>query len=221
MNELFDFAYLLESNSRFRLSLFDDFENFVPLVVKDPDARDVVLNTIKSERIQDVPDALREFAIMQLNADEDIESKVVNFQSLLKYDAELKVFLQDSYFPLELKRNLLEKIVPSDYSANLKEILIDTIALKGVTKGFGMLLSTIAGMQEMQVATVETAIKPTDEQLQNISQHLVEVFERPIVTNLIVNRDLVGGYRAEVLDLVYDVSIRQKFVYLNQALKKA
>ena len=135
------------------------------------------------------------------------------FNASLKDDLSINTFFKSKTVNSVEKMSLFEKAVSSSMSVILVEVLKvviendDINLLKDVSKNF-----TLLSKQKLNIAFVEvvSSNEMNSDQKDDITNSLSELINKKIDINFDVDKNLIGGLKIKVDDILYDSSLQTK-----------
>lgn len=155
----------------------------------------------------------------ELNKIDDVTKDITIIQeTILKYDELIRVF-RNPIIPIHKKINILEQI----FTDKISELSLKFIKLI-LKKRRIVCLKIIANeyfqfyyqFHNLQPATLEVAKEIEDSVQQIIKQLLENITNKKILLNIKIKPELIGGFKLQWQDYVYDATIKFKLNLLQK-----
>jgi F-type H+-transporting ATPase subunit delta len=151
---------------------------------------------------------------------DEVEDELFRFGRIVEASRRLREGLSDRRTPVEAKRRLLDTLVSGKVSAPTARLLAQAVAGRG--RPF---LLSIADFQELAadrgsrlLAIARVAAALSDEQHDRLHRALEAQFDRPVLLNVIVDPELLGGVRVTIGNEVLDSTVSSKLAEARRRL---
>ena len=169
---------------------------------------------------QDIPDALEMLGVeATLSAAdrrgrlEQVEQELFGFERLVAGDAGLRDALANRQRSGADKQALVQRLLSGKVEQE-SEALAAHAAANPRGKRFAQAIESYIGiaaaMHDQLTANVTVAIPLTSEHQERLSRALGNLYGRPVQTNVVVDRSILGGVRVRVGDEVIDGTIQRR-----------
>ncbi|MFT4186698.1 MAG: ATP synthase F1 subunit delta [Micrococcaceae bacterium] len=151
----------------------------------------------------------------------DLESELIESDNILDANPEIEQLLDNVFAPVEAKEkfaNILFKNYSPLPAELLKQIFICPRGYR-VRQAITQLIWLITMRKEQYVANVDSAIELSEEQTERLYQQLKRIYNHPIVLNVRVKPEVIGGMRVQVGDEIIDGTVASRIENMNRNLK--
>lgn len=167
-------------------------------------------------------------AILQIavenNKLEKLFDNIQSIENLLKNSLDFKIFLKSPIINTEKKKKIImdlfrDKIDP----ITLKFLLLLTTKnreaiLPEIISRFKSLMDEMQGIVNADISAV---VAFSNEQKEKVTKRLEALTKKKVRTNFKIDTSLIGGFKIQINDTVYDGSILNQFDILKQQFTKA
>jgi F-type H+-transporting ATPase subunit delta len=151
-------------------------------------------------------------AVASAGGTEQLVDELFDLRRVISGSPELRDALSDPQRSVEDKSELLDTLLGSTYSATTV-----TLAKQALAGTYGTVSAALSSYRSLAaevggrgVATVVVARELTPDQSSRLVAALASMYGRPILTNTVIDPDVVGGVRVEIGDDVIDGTISSR-----------
>jgi F-type H+-transporting ATPase subunit delta len=137
--------------------------------------------------------------------------------------SELRRAVESPVIRTELKLSLIDEIFSnklSKYTLNFVHFIIEKKREElfyEIAKRFVEMKNEHLGIVEMEV---KTAFEFTKEQLSNLKNRFEQILKKKVIMNIKIDKNIIGGFIAQVGDTVYDASVIHQLDLLRKEFKQ-
>jgi F-type H+-transporting ATPase subunit delta len=150
-----------------------------------------------------------------------IHRDMKHLEEALEKSSELQVFLSNPMIPSEKRFNILTEIFKSKVAPltfrflQLLESKNRISLLSAVCQSFDDLY--LASKQSCH-AYISSAVELNENQLHNLTHHLKLKHRVEIIPHVSINKDLIGGFKVQIKDVIYDMSLSAQLAKFKEAI---
>ena len=154
---------------------------------------------------------------------ETVYNDIYLFMDTFDKSKDLKVAIESPVIRTELKFSLIDEIFADKLSKDTLNFIHFIIDKKRenlfyeITKRFVDMRNEHLGIVEMEV---KTAFEFTKEQISSIQEKFEKILNKKVILSITVDKNLVGGFIAQVGDTVYDASVIHQLDMLRKEFKQ-
>ncbi|MDX6307531.1 MAG: F-type H+-transporting ATPase subunit delta [Nocardioidaceae bacterium] len=178
-------------------------------------------------RGRDIVDALEWCAVTaaaskadQAGELENLEEDLFRFSRVLEAYPDLRDALSDRAAPLEVKRDLLVRLLEKKVSRVTLDLLTQLLTgrQRSLAAGLTHYQEVAAARRKRLVATVWVAQPLKDGQRRRIAELLADVYSREVHLNILTDPAVLGGVKVSVSDEVIDSTIETRLAEAKRLL---
>ncbi len=150
----------------------------------------------------------------------DIVIKDIEFVfSILNREKELTTALKSPVIKPKTKSLILEEIFKTKISEDSMNFLLFVVnknredLLLNIARKFLELKDEYLGILNIEVTA---PYEFSDDQKEQIKKKFETAFNKIIIMNYVINKDLIGGFVAKVIDTMYDASVKHQLELLRK-----
>lgn len=150
-----------------------------------------------------------------------VEDDVFRFGRVLHGNYDLQRALSNPDAPDESKNRLVTTLVGDKVSPEAHTLIVQAAVHPRATSTSGALdeyAEILAARRDRDVANVTTAIELSEEQTEKLGAALAKMYGRPLVLNVQIDPDLVGGMKIQIGDELLDGSVATRIEDLRRRL---
>ncbi len=161
---------------------------------------------------------------LERNELEKIYKQFNSVLTLIRESEELAYFLKHPIIGKDKQKVILEKVFKSELAPSLMNFLIFLTEKERLefTEDIGLHFEELYAEHEGVLDAKLTSFYPLHtEQIEKISQKLKKHFKKEINIHTELDKALLGGFKVQIGDLIYDFSIRTQLERFRQSVMKA
>jgi F-type H+-transporting ATPase subunit delta len=151
---------------------------------------------------------------------DEVEDELFRFGRIVEASRRLRDALSDRRTPVQAKRRLLGTLLAGKVSEPTARLLAQAVTGRGRPFLLNIVdfqeLAAARGARLLATARVATAL--SDEQYGRLHSALEGQFDRPVLLNVIVDPDLLGGVRVTIGNEVMDSTVSSKLAEARRRL---
>ena len=180
-------------------------------------------------RSRDLADALEKGSVLAHVAHADdtggldtVEDNLFRFGRIVEGTPELRDVLGDASVPVEAKRRLVVDLVGAKVDDTTSALLAQAVSgrNRSLTSTLATYQRVAASRRDSMVATVWVAAPLSDEHKQRLAKALSTQEDRPLLLNVVVDPDLLGGVRVAIGDEVLDSTVEARLRQAQRRLER-